>query len=311
MGDPALSLRIASTLLATEGDDALLAEARMLAAKIIAELPTEEMRNRFRLACEGFRLGSFEPAPKPAARSPAKSAETDVSYGATNWSVVLQAGAGESTPARAALIRLCETYWYPLYVFIRRQGQQPEDTRDLVQGFFALVQEKDYFQDVERARGKFRLFLLIALKRFMANAWDRTSRPKRRESLESLSIDDEDTETRYLAEEADNLPPEKAYERQWAMTLLQQVLDRLETEFFAVGNTNVFRELKIFLSGEKSSTAYAEIGHRLGMSEGAIKLEVQRLRRRYRELLRMEIANTVTSSEGIDDEFRQLFAALG
>ena len=129
--------------------------------------------------------------------------------------------------------------------------------------------------------------------------------------MASLSIDEEDTETRYLAEEVDNLPPEKAYERQWAMTLLQQVLDRLETEFFAVGNTNVFRELKIFLSGEKISAAYGEIGQRLGMSEGAIKLEVQRLRRRYRELLRMEIANTVTSPEGIDDEFRQLFAALG
>jgi len=310
MGDPAMSLRVANTLLATEGDDELLAEARMLAAKIIAELPTEEMRDRFRLACEGFQLGSFEPGPKPLALNPTVSSGADDLYGATNWSVVLQSGERESTPARAALTKLCETYWYPLYVFIRRQGQKPEDTRDLVQGFFALVQQRDYFQDVERARGKFRSFLLIALKRFMANTWDRTKRPAPAEGVESLSINEEDTETRYLAEEVDNLPPEKAYERQWAMTLLQQVLDRLEAEFFAVGSNRTFRELKIFLSGEKSPTVYTEIGQKLGMGEGAIKLEVQRLRRRYRELLRTEISSTVTSPDGIDDEFRQLFAAL-
>ncbi|MCX6926354.1 MAG: sigma-70 family RNA polymerase sigma factor [Verrucomicrobia bacterium] len=230
-------------------------------------------------------------------------------FDATHWTMVVSAGNPNSPDAQAALARLCQTYWHPLYVFVRRQGQSAENAQDLVQGFFAQAIEKNFVAGAKREKGRFRSFLLIALKRYMVNEWKKANRDKRGGGHEIISLDEQNTEMRYRAEPADESLPEKAYERQWALTLLQQVLDRLSAEFTALGKAEVFEELKVFLSGEKGGS-YAEIGARLGMSEAAIKVTVHRLRQRYREVLRLEIANTVSSPEAIDDEVRSLFAAL-
>jgi RNA polymerase sigma factor (sigma-70 family) len=247
----------------------------------------------------------MESSEQTAVATTAKSGGFD----ATHWSLVRMAG--QSSPqAEAALGRLCQTYWYPLYVFIRRQGHSPEDAQDLVQGFFAQAVQKRYFQDADRAKGKCRSFLLLALKSYMANEWDRANRLKRGGGQEVLSLDAEQTESRYLAEPADWMSPEKAFERQWAMTLLAQVLKRVEAEFAQAGKGAIFDQLKVCLSGEKSANSYAEIGAKLGMSVGAVKVAVHRLRHRYREVLREEIASTVDSPEAVEDEIRELFTAL-
>ena len=236
--------------------------------------------------------------------------DKDGSFADTHWSVVLAAGRRGSAPGDAALAKLCQTYWYPLYTYVRRLGHNAEDAQDLTQEFFLRLIEKNYLQSVDRAKGKFRSFLLIALKRFLANEWDRASRQKRGGGQEILSLDEENTETRYLAEPADAMTPEKAFERRWALALLDQVLKRLETEFTAAGKAKAFEELKIFLTGESSESPYSEIAACLQMSEGTLKVTVHRLRQRYRELLRMEIANTVASEQEVDEELRHLFAAL-
>jgi len=181
----------------------------------------------------------------------------------THWTVVLDASRGDATQTREALAKLCQTYWYPLYVFIRRQRHSSEDAEDLVQGFFARLLEKNYVREADRDKGKFRSFLLMALERFMANEWDRANRQKRGGGREIISLDG--METRYRAEPADEMTPERAFERRWAMTLLEQVLTRLEGEFSGTDKARLFDELKIFLSGEKSESSYAEIGQRLGL----------------------------------------------
>jgi len=243
-----------------------------------------------------------------------KSTETEIagrsdSFEATHWSVVISAGNQRSPQAEAAMARLCQAYWYPLYVFVRRQGQSDADAQDLVQGFFAKAIEKNFLAAAEPQKGRFRSFLLLALKRYLANEWVRAGREKRGGGQLMVSLDEQDTELRYKAEPADGMPPEKAFARQWALTLLQQVLDRLNAEFVTEGRARLFDELKVFLSGEKGGS-YAEVGLRLGITEATIKVTVHRLRRRYRELLRLEIAKTVRTSEEIEDEIRELFAAF-
>jgi RNA polymerase sigma factor (sigma-70 family) len=244
-----------------------------------------------------------------ADRNNAQAAGSSEWFEATHWSVVVSAGRQESPQAHQALGKLCQTYWYPLYVFVRRQGQHPEDAKDLVQGFFAKVIEKNYVADAEREKGRFRSFLLLTLKRYMANEWDHANREKRGGGKEIISLDAQTTEMRFKTEPADEMSPEKAYERQWALTLLHQVLDRLSAELHAAGKGRVFEELKVFLNGEKGGS-YVEVGARLGMSESAIKVAVHRLRLRYRELLKLEIANTVSGPDAIKDEINNLFAAL-
>lgn len=239
----------------------------------------------------------------------AESTGNDAWFRTTHWSVVSMAGQA-SPQADAALANLCHTYWYPLYVFIRRQGQGPEDAKDLVQGFFAQVLQKRYFHDANREKGKFRSFVLLALKRFMANEWDRAHRLKRGGGQEVFSLDQEKTENRYLTELVDTMSPEKAFDRQWAMVLLEQVLKGLEAEFSAAGRSSVFEELKVYLSGEENAPSYAEMGQKLAMTEGSVKVTVCRLRQRYRELLRETIASTVDGPEAVNEEIRHLFAAL-
>ena len=228
----------------------------------------------------------------------------------THWSVVLEAGRENSPEAAQALERLCGAYWYPLYAYVRRQGHGPDDAQDLVQEFFARLLERNYLRLADRERGRFRTFLLTSLKHFLINEWNKANRAKRGGGRQIISLDAEKIETRFLAEPADERSPDKAFERRWAKVLLDRVLDELQGEFAAAGRGQVFDELKSFLTGEENEGSYADIGGRARMTEGNLKVTVHRMRRRYRELLRAEIARTVEDPETIDEEIRQLAAAL-
>jgi RNA polymerase sigma-70 factor (ECF subfamily) len=228
----------------------------------------------------------------------------------THWSVVLAAGRGDSTRARPALEKLCRNYWYPLYAFVRRLGHGAHDAEDLVQGFFAVCLQKNYLGMAEQAKGRFRSFLLIALKRFLANEWDKARTLKRGGAQASISLDSLTAEHRYALEPADHLSADKLFERRWALTLLDQVVIRLRDEHAASGKIEQFEQLKECITAAGRGTPYAELAARLGVSEGAVKVAVHRLRQRYRELLEEEIANTVASPEEIEAERRHLLAAL-
>lgn len=233
----------------------------------------------------------------------------DGNFCTTHWSVVLAAGRVDSTRAHDALEKLCQIYWYPLYVFVRRQGHNPHDCEDLVQAFFAQCLEKNYLGAADQAKGRFRSFLLIALKRFLANEWDKARTQKRGGGVRSISLDALTAEERYALEPAERLSADRLFERRWAMTLLEHVLGRLRQEQIAAGKGTAFELLKDSLTtGER--TPYAELAQRLGMKEGAVKVTVHRLRQRYRELLEAEIANTVASPEEVDEERRYLLSAL-
>jgi len=211
--------------------------------------------------------------------------------------------------AEDSLGRLCEVYWYPLYYYIRRLGHSPENAQDLTQEFLARLVHKDYLNGVKQEKAKFRSFLLVALKRFLANEWDRAHRLKRGGGKEQVSFD-ADTENRFLREPVEEMSPDKAFERQWAFALLSQVLSRLEMEFCTSNRAPLFEALKGLLSGEQTACSYAELGDRFGMSEANVKVTVHRLRRRYRELLREEVTTTIASPGETDDEIRHLFATL-
>lgn len=228
-------------------------------------------------------------------------------FATTHWSVVIAAGRGDDSRAQAALDRLCRTYWYPLYAFVRRSGQSSHDAEDLVQAFFARCLEKNYLADADRDRGRFRTFLLVALKRFLANEWDRARARKRGGAHAPISLDALAAEQRYALEPADVESADRLYERRWALTLLEKVLQRLEAE--NAGKLAQFGALKEALT-TPGATRYAELAARLGLSEGAVKVAVHRLRQRYRALLEEEIANTVARPDEIEAERRFLLAVL-
>jgi RNA polymerase sigma-70 factor (ECF subfamily) len=208
------------------------------------------------------------------------------------------------------LATLCGTYWYPLYAFIRRQGFSAEESRDLTQEFFAKLLEKDFLATVDRDKGRFRSFLLAACKHFLANERDRARAQKRGGGQHFISIDLSDAESRYGFEPAHELTPEKLFERRWVLTLLEQVLAQLREETVQAGKENLFDHLKAFLTGEGNPASHRQTAEELDMTEGAVKVAVHRLRKRYRELLREEIAKTLNETDSIDEEIRQLFAAL-
>jgi RNA polymerase sigma-70 factor (ECF subfamily) len=228
----------------------------------------------------------------------------------THWSVVLAAGRSDSPRARAALEKLCSTYWYPLYAFVRRLGQGPHDAEDLVQAFFAQCLEKNYLGAADRAKGRFRSFLLVALKRFLANEWDKARTRKRGGGTMPISFDAMSAEQRYALEPAERLSADRLFERRWALTLLEQVLARLREEQAGGGRAEAFELLKDSLVSGGRNTSYVELAARLGTSEGAVKVAVHRLRRRYRELLEAEIADTVGSPEEVAEERRYLLSVL-
>lgn len=231
-------------------------------------------------------------------------------FSTTRWSLVLAAGQGTPSEAHEALSTLCRLYWYPLYAFTRRQGRGPEDARDLVQGFFTRLLEKNELADVDRQRGRFRTWLLASLKHYLINEWDKERAQKRGGGLMPLSIDAETAEGLYQHEPSHDLTPEKLYERRWALTLLEHVLSTLEQECARLGRQPLFEKLRGTLTGDAGQLRYAEVGEALGMSEGAVKVAAHRLRGRYRELLREEIAQTVERPEDIEDEIRLLLVSL-
>lgn len=223
---------------------------------------------------------------------------------------MLAAGKSDSPQAAVALEKLCRAYWFPLYAFVRRQGNAPEDAQDLTQGFFVRFLEKQYIELADVARGRFRSFLLACLKNFLAEQRRRAGRLKRGGNQNLISWDAQVAEERYQSEPLEQMTPEKIYERKWALSLLEQTLARLGEEESAAGKTRFFATLKYFLWGEKSSASYAEVGAQLDMAEGAVKVAVHRLRRRYRDLLREEVAQTVASHDEIEPELRHLIAVI-
>lgn len=232
------------------------------------------------------------------------------SFVTTHWSVVLAAKQENSAEADTALERLCQTYWLPLYFFVRRRGNAAHDAQDLTQEFFARLLAKDFLRSVDRSKGKFRSFLLAALEHFLAKEWRRNNAQKRGGKFTFVSINDDSAEQPYLQVPASNLSPEQLFEQQWAITLLEQAVAKLREEFLTAGKQTLFEELKICLTGEKRAVSYAELAGKLGMTEAALKMAVSRMRQRYGELLRAEIANTVSDPMEVEEELQALFKAL-
>jgi len=222
----------------------------------------------------------------------------------------LHAGDAQSPSVTAALEQLCQSYWNPLYAYVRRQGHGPEDAQDLTQAFFGRFLEKDYVRRADPDRGRFRTFLLSALKNFLTNEWARGQAAKRGGGQTLLSVDATTAEGRYSSEPVDHVTPENLYEQRWAAALLAQVLARLREELSAAGKQELFDALKGFISDETSLKSYREVAIPLGMTEGAVRVTAHRLRERYRELLRLEVANTVAGPNEVDEELRHLTAVL-
>src|SRR5262245_10616359 len=232
-------------------------------------------------------------------------------FATTQWSLVAAARDPASPQAREARAALCQTYWYPLSAYLPRQVGSADEAEELTQEFFARLLEKDFLAGVDRARGKFRAYLLACCKHFLANQRDYTRARKRGGGRAVLSVDWQSAATRYAAEPADPRTPEALFERRWALTLLEQALGALRAEYAARGKGEVYERLKGVLAASSDTPPYAEIGRQLGMTEGAVKKAAQRLRQRYRELIRAHIAATVDDPSQVEDEVRALFAALG
>ncbi len=239
------------------------------------------------------------------------SVRTDAAqFPPTLWSVVLAAGDGASSRAEEALAKLCRAYWYPLYAFLRRQGQSPEDAQDAVQSFFAHLLSDQRLARVHPARSKFRSFLLASLKNFLTDERRKQSAQKRGGDVTLIPLEADTAEERYCIEPVDRRDPEKHFERRWAMTVLERVIDRLKAEASDARAAERFAQLQPFLLADDAGPSYAEVGRRLGMTEGAVKMAVLRLRQRGREIFRDEIANTVASEQDVEDEVRHLFTVL-
>jgi RNA polymerase sigma-70 factor (ECF subfamily) len=241
-----------------------------------------------------------------ATRTPAAPAV----FVTTHWSVVLKAARSDTTRAHEALEHLCRMYWYPIYHFVRRRGHSTHDAQDLTQEFFARLLEKHWIAHADQSRGRFRSFLLLVLKRFLASEWNKAQAKKREGNRRCLPLPLDTAETRYARELADTATPEQAFEKQWALTLLETVLRQLRSDYESDGKGRLFETLKPCLMGSRESQPYAELAALLEMSEGAVKVAVHRLRERYRERLKAEIAHTVASPSDVDAELRHLFRVL-
>ena len=235
----------------------------------------------------------------------------DGQFTATHWSVVLAARDGTSMQAARALEKLCRTYWYPLYAYVRRKGSSAHDAQDLTQGFFAHLLQRSFLENVGPQKGKFRSFLLAALNHFLSDEWDKSRAAKRGGGQTFISLDDDNAEELYLSEPDSAITAEKIFEQRWALTLLAQALARLRHEFTAAGKTREFDQLKVFLSTPTSDGAYDAVAVDLEMPAATAAVKVHRLRQRYGELIRAEIADTVASPADIDEEMAHLFDAVG
>jgi DNA-directed RNA polymerase specialized sigma24 family protein len=231
-------------------------------------------------------------------------------FATTHWSVVLAAARGDCSQAMQALETLCESYWYPLYAFVRRCGYGPEDAEDLTQAFFARFLAKAWLEQADQAKGRFRSFLLGSLKHFLANEWDRAHAQKRGGNATHLSFDGAAAEHRYSEEPATKVSPDLLYEQRWACVLLERVMEHLAQDYHVGGKGELFQALEPLLAGDKDSSTYAQLAARFGLTEAAVKMKVQRLRHRFQSLLRQEIGNTVACPEEVEDELRFLFRVL-
>ena len=248
-------------------------------------------------AIRSFPIVSLPPAPSPL-------------FATTRWSVVLAAQGEPATEARRALETLCRAYWYPLYAYMRRLGQAPHDAEDLTQEFFARLLEKDWLLAADPEKGRFRTFLLVALKRFMAKEWHRSIAQKRGGAQTHLPLDTTDAERRYAGEPVAAWAADDIYERRWAMTLLDQALEQLTTEYARAGKAAEFERLKRWLSADRGQIPYGELAAELGHSEDAVRVAVHRLRKRFRQLFRDVIAGTLAEGEDMEEELRHLVAVL-
>ena len=231
-------------------------------------------------------------------------------FATTHWSVVLLAARGMAPGADAAMERLCRTYWYPLYSYVRRRGYSAEDGQDLTQEFFARLLAKNDLGQVGPEKGKFRSFLLSALNHFLANEYDRAKAQKRGAGQAPISLDAAAAEGMFGLEPVCDLTPEKIFEQRWAATLLEQAFARLQEEYTQSHKQALFTELKAFLTEGASSGDYAPVATRLNLAPGAVAVAVHRLRQRYRECVRAEVAQTVATAADLEDELRHLFAVL-
>ena len=231
-------------------------------------------------------------------------------FATTHWSMVLAAGDTSASQHEQALNSLCQTYWFPVYAFLRQRGHDAHQAEDYTQGFITYLLEKHVLRRAEPACGRFRSFLLGTLKHYLTDERDHAKAQKRGGNHQVLSLDFTDAETKYTIEPADDLSPEKLFDRYWALTVLNQTIRKLKAESENAGKQNLFSTLKIYIASEGGSVPYRDVAKELNMTEGAVKVAVHRLRRRYRELLRDEIAHTVGSEDQIEDEIQDLFAAV-
>ncbi len=227
----------------------------------------------------------------------------------THWSIVLTAARSDTPRARAALETLCQTYWPPLYAYVRRRGYSPEDAQDLTQAFFAKLLERKAVGGVAPEKGRFRSFLLASLNHFLSDEWDK-ARAQKRGGGKIIFHDLQNAETRLGEIAVENFTPERAFEHRWAITLLEQVYQRLGKEYRVQGRGTLFDALRTTLAGASDAAPYAELARQLDISEGAVKVAVHRLRQRYRALLRDTIADTVSGPDEVEDELRYLFRTL-
>ena len=228
----------------------------------------------------------------------------------TQWSVVLAAGDTDSPGSREALEALCETYWYPLYAYVRRRGQSEENARDLTQGFFAKLLEKNWVAAADRERGKFRTFMLTALKHYMADEWDRQRAQKRGGGNLPISLDFDTAEDGYKLELPDDRTPEDVFEDSWARTLMDRARQRLRGDMLVPGKEQRFELIEGVIAGERQDSSYREIAGILEMSEAAVKVAVYRMRRRFGEILRAEVADTVSDAADVDVEVKHILGLL-
>jgi len=231
-------------------------------------------------------------------------------FATTHWSVVVDAGQSDSPKASQAMAQLCQNYWYPLYAYVRRKGYQAPDAQDLTQEFFARLLARNYVTGADRGRGKFRSYLIGTLEHFLAKEWRRAHAQKRGGGRAVFSMDEVDAENRYLLEPAHELTPAKIFDRRWATTLLEQAMMRLGEECRTEHKAELFEKVKPLLSGDSAEVSYAEMARSLNMSEGAFKVAVHRLRQRYGELVRAEIAQTVADPIEVEQELQELLTVL-
>ena len=223
---------------------------------------------------------------------------------------MIAAGNRATPQSEKALAELCGNYWYPLYAYMRRRGYSREDAEDLTQGFFARFLEKNYLDGLKAEKGRFRAFLLASLKNFLANEWNKSHRQKRGGHVSALSMDWQSADSRYQIDPADTLSPDRIYDREWAVALLECVITRLRDECACADKLKLFDELKSFLTADKSAVPYAKVAANLQMPEGTVRVSVHRFRRRYRELLRVEVSQTLSDPGQLADEMQALLGAF-